>query len=600
MLLQVRPIPSFQLRTIGALQAREPHTKFVAPAVNTHATELYCQNNGNNINAGSTTDANAIYTSTNGNWSTTTKTFIPTDGSNPVANGVAADQLASIYIDGATTAVFLARIVSVTNDVNGPIVVDTITRCYGTAPVTSATGRSIKVGGAWFGPSGSSLFPWGLGGNAISSLFNLQGDQVRLNLKNDRTYSVTTLFAMACGKTIIQGYTSTPGDGGVASLTSNVTSSQNFTSANQQMFADIDFSSTAASFSPDLFSASGEPVFWRCRFHGCRGIALNASTSIGYAIECEFYDCCNGNSGACAVNVGSTGSNAIVLHDCYIHDLTQGSALSSSAGGQIVLFNSLIDSINGHAAIYTGQNPIAICAVNNSFYNIAGDVFRNVGGVVSSSQGFYMFFNNIYENIGGQIYNFPTMTGTIIASNQSGISANNSRFNARGVDTARSMLFPGGDVVPPSTAFASAPTGDFSLVAQALIGTGRAKFIQTGSGKSGTTSFPDIGAAQSSPNLFSLGGAIGTQSLPPGYVNHDYYWKWNVASTVTLRSGSLPTGLVLTQVSPTLVTITGTPTTVGTYDFVLRSTAGTSITDYNFEIIILADPDEGSSFVGGL
>jgi len=44
------------------------------------------QNGGNNVNAGSTTNNTAAYTSTNGNWSTVTNKFTPTDGSTPASS----------------------------------------------------------------------------------------------------------------------------------------------------------------------------------------------------------------------------------------------------------------------------------------------------------------------------------------------------------------------------------------------------------------------------------------------------------------------------------------------------------------------------------
>src|SRR5690348_12581987 len=111
-------------------------------------TEFYCDPvNGLDINAGSTTAA-ATHTATNSNWSTATKIYTPTDGSTPTTYVNVGDWV-SIYVDGATTAVFVARVTAVAAGVNGGITVAGTTGAagtMGTAPTTSATGRSLTVG----------------------------------------------------------------------------------------------------------------------------------------------------------------------------------------------------------------------------------------------------------------------------------------------------------------------------------------------------------------------------------------------------------------------------------------------------------------------
>src|SRR4051812_29003552 len=113
-------------------------------------TEFYCQTTGSNVNAGSTTNNSAAYTATNGNWDGTSL-YVPTDGSTP-ASSVNVGDFASVYIDGATLAVYVARVTVVAAGVNGTITLST-TAVAGTAPTSSATARTIKVGGAWAGPA---------------------------------------------------------------------------------------------------------------------------------------------------------------------------------------------------------------------------------------------------------------------------------------------------------------------------------------------------------------------------------------------------------------------------------------------------------------
>src|SRR6184192_2760283 len=71
-------------------------------------TEFYCQTGGSNLNAGSTTNNTAAYTSTNGNWNGSS-IFTPTDGSTP-ASSVSVGDFASVYLDAASVAVFVARV----------------------------------------------------------------------------------------------------------------------------------------------------------------------------------------------------------------------------------------------------------------------------------------------------------------------------------------------------------------------------------------------------------------------------------------------------------------------------------------------------------
>ncbi len=127
-------------------------------------TEFYINSLGSNLNGGSSNAANATFTSTNGNWQGLgISNFRPTNGANPSGNGVNVGDFASIYLDAASVGVYIARITAVQNAANGNISVS-VGNAYGTAPTNGATGRSIKVAGAWLGPSGATTFPFGLAG----------------------------------------------------------------------------------------------------------------------------------------------------------------------------------------------------------------------------------------------------------------------------------------------------------------------------------------------------------------------------------------------------------------------------------------------------
>lgn len=74
-------------------------------------SNFYIQSGGNNANAGSDTNNAASVTVTNGAWSTVTNIFTGVTGTEFA--GTVVGDWASIYVDGATVAVFLAQITAV-------------------------------------------------------------------------------------------------------------------------------------------------------------------------------------------------------------------------------------------------------------------------------------------------------------------------------------------------------------------------------------------------------------------------------------------------------------------------------------------------------
>jgi hypothetical protein len=114
-------------------------------------TEFYISTLGSNLNGGSSNTANAKFTCVNAQWNTASFNFTPADGQNPSGN-VNVGDFASIYPDGSAVGVYIARITAVANLANGNISVSS-GNAAGASPTNGATNRSIKVGGAWRGPS---------------------------------------------------------------------------------------------------------------------------------------------------------------------------------------------------------------------------------------------------------------------------------------------------------------------------------------------------------------------------------------------------------------------------------------------------------------
>lgn len=99
-------------------------------------------------------------------------------------------------------------------------------------------------------------------------------------------------------------------------------------------------------------------------------------------------------------------------------------------------------------------------------------------------------------------------------------------------------------------------------------------------------------------------GAIGSGdvTLPDGYLGHVYSTTWTATTsfTVALLSGSLPLGLTLIQPDSFSWRVSGTPTTLGTYSFVLRVSRSGAFQDGAFHLTINSDPDEGTGgMIGG-
>lgn len=476
-------------------------------------SEFYMQNGGNNVNAGSTTNNTAAYTSTNGNWSTVTNIFTPTDGSTP-ASSVNVGDFASVYIDAATTAVYIARVTVVAAGANGAITLST-TAIYGTAPTLSINARSIKVGGAWGGPSGAATFPFGLTGT-IGTLVNSTGNYVRLNAKNDQTYTMTASLTFASlGIAIMQGYTSSVGDLGQATFTCNITSAANFTSSsnNSQAFADLIFISTGASGTNDLFQAGVSCTFLRCVFHGARGNGLRSGTNPVFALECEAYDCNKSNTANLGGFVSAGSASVLMCINCYSHDHASGSNAngysSTISPGSLILMNCIADTCAGSGVAW-GQGGagvgIQLISVNTDYYNNVDGIKLNV---TSAGNFAYISNNNFIKNSGKGINNVLTGQGGIIYNNGrgSGTQANG------GADALGSILDTSTDVTYASglVPWTSPATGNFTIALTTANFAGRQAFTETDGTNSGTAGHPDIGSAQ------SLTGPGGTFSKEVSY-----------------------------------------------------------------------------------
>lgn len=451
-------------------------------------TEFYVQPTGSNVNAGSTTADAAAYTATNGGWDSGTGVFTPASG-DPSAS-VAVGDFASVYNDGATVAVFVGRVTAV----NSTTITVSTTAKSGTAPTTNASGRSIKVGGAWAGPSGAVAFPFNF---AAGTMTNASGHIPRVNFKNGTNYAITAAIAHnSNGPAVFQGYTTTVGDGGRAVLDGGTSGASYllFTIAGTAtLVADFEYQNNGATGSANGASISSfgtHSRFWRCVAHDVRGSGFYAAAASNSGfIECEAYACNQSATAALAGFQNAVGGTKYVR--CISHD-NPGSTHGFTTSFQASYAHCIADS-NG------GDGFIVSSTANPLFVNC--DAFANGSdGVEMTAQGGEIQNCNFVDNAGYGI----NSTGTpLVLAMGCGFGAGT---RANGSGTVFGAVIEVGSVTYANdvTPWADPDDGDFRIVLAAAKNAGRGSFLQTQSGygaPNATVAYSDIGAGLHTPDF---------------------------------------------------------------------------------------------------
>ncbi len=453
-------------------------------------TEFYTQNGGSNLNAGSTTNNTALYTSIHGNWVNATGVFTPTDGVNPVSAGVAVGMFASVYVDGATEGVSISRITAVTNAVNGAITANNSR--IGTKPANQTGTATMKVGGAWLGPNAASGFPLTLatyGANVDSS-----AHMSCLNLKNDQTYTMTASFAVTTGggAYLVQGYTTSVRDGGRATFDGTTSTGALITDTgiSGSAWTDIIFTTSITSGATDLVITTRSATFQRCVFKGSRQSGFSTTAGVITLIECEAYGNCTAGTASTA-GFKCVGTVAIFIR-CVAHDNTIDGFFGSGTGSYITLINCIADT-NATGVDCTTAGAFIF---NSDFYNhsATGIIFAsgNTGQVWIENCNFVLNvsagINSVSAVNSGFVYNCGYGSGT----------------QANGADSIGNLQQSGTVTYAANvTPWVDPANGDFSINLSQAQSAGRGAFTETASSYTGTVGYPDIGAAQSLiiPNL---------------------------------------------------------------------------------------------------
>ena len=331
-------------------------------------TEFYCRAGGNNLNVGTvdgTTEPSTspLVTFTGGDSASNAASYTAPVGAD--LSQVQIGRWLSLYQDGDTVPVSGRFVVAPITNVDTNTRVITLNTSYRStlgSVIGSGTGnRSARIGGAWAGPGGATGFPFGFVGTFG---FDQTKGIACVNLKNDQTYTITAnMNTNNSGPMVFQGYSSTPGDGGMATIDGGTTGSSfillSITAAGVYL-VDLIFQNNGNSGSSELVSLSSAtyPIMCvRCVFRNSRGHGVYASSPAVFQ-SCTAYNCNQSNSstrggfyGASyvkyrhCVSFNSTGSNTNgFLHDsyyCYFDDClsfgngNHGFNVSSSYGAYI-------------------------------------------------------------------------------------------------------------------------------------------------------------------------------------------------------------------------------------------------------------------------
>ena len=454
-------------------------------------TEFCCRSGGSNLNAGTRTGNSTVpgtaadLTYASGNWVAATGVFTVAAG-DPVADGVAAGDFASVYADGSTVTGFVGRVTARTTTT----ITVSLTAKSGTAPTDGTGTRTLKIGGAWLGPNAASGFPMNF---VTNTLTNSSGNLPRINYKNDATYSITANITGVGADTWHQGFTTAYADLGKAILDGGTSgASYNLigtTVGAQAVLADWECRNNGATGSSGgVFWNSTAGMVLRCVFHDFRGGGLQINNG-SRIVECEAYACNQSNSS----NIGGfqLGGAGNTCHRCISHDNTGNNSSGFYTAANQTDFVDCIADTNGSYGFNIAASQCAL--VRCDAYNNGGSgIYHNAG----TNQNIFIENCNLTKNgawgilvsgagkVSGSIQNCGFGAGT--EANTSGTISGDAYMDTVGTVTYASNASP----------YNAPSTGDFRITLDAAKGAGRGTYTQTAASYTGTVAYPDIGAAQ--------------------------------------------------------------------------------------------------------
>ena len=454
-------------------------------------TNFCCRSGGSNLNAGTLTGdttepgTSASFTYASGNWVQSTGVFTVASG-DPASDGVAVGDFASVYADGSSVTGFVGRVTardSTTITVSG-------TAKSGTKPTDGTGDRTLKIGGAWLGPNGTSGFPFNFIENACT---NSSGDKVRVNFKNDATYSITSgiTHSSNIGPFWLQGYTDSYGDLGKAVIDGG-TSGASYVLLTMSSLGhiytqllDFVFQNNGATGSATGVTVSSDLRFMmkRCVVHDVRGNGFE----VPIAIECEAY-ACNQSNTATKAGFAQISGAGVILKRCISHDNTGSNSNGFYTQTSVFHYHDCISDTNGKHGFYFNNTTTGSLYGCDAYGNGSDGAAHYTATTVMHIENCNFIKNGGYGinkasgTMYGQIVNCGFGAGT--QANTSGQIGGSPNVVETGTVTYAN------DVTP----YSDPDFDDFSILLKQARGTGRGAFSTTGGGS--TTGYPDIGAAQ--------------------------------------------------------------------------------------------------------
>jgi hypothetical protein len=469
--------------------------------------EFCCRSGGSNMNGGRIASngepaTTPVYSATNGGWNSGTGVFTPTSG-DPSASVTVGDY-AHVFVDGATTPTFIGR---VTARDSTTITVSTTAK-GGTAPTTAGAGVSINVGGAWAGPSGASGFPFNFVTGAMTSP---TGAPPRVNFKNDQTYNITANMPHSLvGPVIFQGYTSTFGDLGRATIDGGTSGASyalltlSGSGIDKTQLTDLIFQNNGATGTANGVTGLGDgrTAVWRCVVNNIRGAGFD---SCGVMVECEAYACNKSNTANLAGFIGN-GSIGGFFVRCISHDNNAGTNAHGFYSQGASIFLDCIAAENAGSGILSNNVT--------SFRARGCDLYANAHGITLLTAASNIFIENcnFFANTTYGINNVSAAhTGFIMnCAFGSGTMANGSgNFQIPPASIATSNLQEIGSITYTAnlTPWSNPAAGVFTQSASGeTSGDGRGSFTTTAASYGPTVGYPDIGAAPAQPSAGGGGG----------------------------------------------------------------------------------------------
>lgn len=344
---------------------------------------------------------------------------------------------------------------------------------FGTAP-TNAASIDINVGGRWKGPNSAVTFPFGYITASAQAATNRVG---RVNFKNNASYvcnNAITLTHNIAGPIVFQGYTTSAGDLGRATINGSTGAAYNLIQlqGGECLFADFIVgntgnsggnSTTGIAITTGTAGGTGAAVLLRVSVTSARSSGFSLGSYGGFVIECEATGC---NA------VGGVGLAGFILSAFGVMCLRCVSHNNSASNTSGFAFNTgapcaCIECVSYNNALYGFlQNAGGLAYCQHSIIDCTTNA--NAGHAIFSSSSATAASSLLVENclIGGN-GSTGTAHGITITNPILLIARNNQYFNISGTNVANSFpsnfgsFLEGATTISTSSFMRDASNGDY-------------------------------------------------------------------------------------------------------------------------------------------